>query len=250
MSFVRTLPLHTNLNEVSGTFPNIVVIDVLRACTSAIVAFDHGAKAIYPCASRNEAWKLYKELREKGIEPLLCGERKGFKIEGFDLGNSPLEFTREKVQGRTLIMATTNGTKALKGAEAVAAQDERGWIGIAAFLNAGAVAQKLSASPGDCLIVCSGKEGFFSLEDFIGAGLIVHELLGRTGVTAWSLDDASRAALELYRQHESNLLQLLRTCSHGAYLIECGFEADLPVCAQVNISQWVPTYRQGQLLAR
>ena len=243
MRSIQTLPIRSNVEQLSRRFACGVILDVLRASTTAAVALDHGARAIHPCASRNEAWNRRKELRREGIDPLLCGERGGSKIEGFDLGNSPREFTREQVEGRTLIMATTNGTKALKAAERAA--DE---IALGAYVNAGAVADRLAAGEGDALLVCSGKLGFFSVEDFIGAGLILSELLKRVPPETFQLDDASRAALEQYRMHQDRLLELLQSCSHGAYLIECGFGDDLPICAEAGSTTQVPTYRDGVLL--
>ena len=81
MPLLRTLPLRHNLNQVAEAFAGIVIIDVLRACTSTVAAFENGARAIYPCASREEAWRLREQLRRQAIDPLLCGERGGRKIE-------------------------------------------------------------------------------------------------------------------------------------------------------------------------
>jgi 2-phosphosulfolactate phosphatase len=126
-----------------------VVIDVLRASTSIIVAFQSGCRSIIPVANVDEAARA----RESFPEAILAGEQGGLRVPGFLLGNSPREFTREAVAGRDVILTTSNGTKALRavgGGRTVA---------VGAFQNRSAVADWLVARAADSLIVCSGCEG-------------------------------------------------------------------------------------------
>lgn len=247
---INTLPVRSNMEQVVRGYESIVVLDILRASTTAVVALDQGAQRIFPCGSRHEAFLLKKRLQDEGIEPLLCGERGGRRIEGFDLGNSPREFTAERISHRTLIMATTNGTRALKSAQELVEKHEKGWIAFGAFRNAAAITQRLLNQNGDCLLVASGKEGFFSMEDFVGAGLLIDLLMQAAPEEPWQLDDASGAAHELYLHHHENLLHVLLTCSHGRYLIECGFGDDLPICAEVSTSHCIPMFQNGSLMAK
>jgi 2-phosphosulfolactate phosphatase len=244
---IFTLPSRSDLDHLCEPVQGLTIIDVLRASTTAAFALQAGARAIIPGASRDEARRIQARLKEQGIEPLLCGEREGRKIEGFDLGNSPREFTPERVQGATLIMATTNGAKALRSAE----KHLRGpasWIAFAAYVNARLAARAHRFDRGRNCPGLLGQVRPVLPGDFVGAGLIVHELLQMTGPEGWRLDDASRAALDLYDRHRNSLQELLPTCSHGAYLIECGFGDDLPLCAGVNTMDCLPLWREGELV--
>lgn len=244
---IFTLPSRSDLDHLSEPVEGLAIIDVLRASTTAAFALQAGARALVPSASRDEALRNQARLKGRGLESLLCGERGGRKIEGFDMGNSPREFTPERVNGATLIMATTNGTKALRSAE----KHLRGpssWIAFAAYVNARAAARRIASTEGATALVCSGKFGQFCLEDFVGAGLVVHELFQMTSSDPWQLDDASRAAMDLYDRYRTSLPELLQTCSHGAYLIECGFGDDLPLCAEINTMDCLPLWREGQLV--
>ena len=242
---LHTLPNRHDLEQIHRRMANGVVIDVLRASTTAAVALMNGARAIYPCAEIEEARQLRNELNRQGQSALLCGERDGYVIDGFDLGNSPLEYTPPRIGGRVLILATTNGTRALKATRQILS----GLVCLGGMINAQAVARKLIKSEDDILLVCSGKEEFFALEDFVGAGMIIDEVLQLDPSEKWILDDASKAALVLYNFHRSDLLEMLRNSAHGKYLSECGFTNDLPICAQTNTCESVPTYRDTVLIS-
>lgn len=209
-----------------------VVIDVIRATSTIVEALANGARAIYPTVSTEDAIRLANSLGRE--DTLLCGERKGLKVEGFDLGNSPLEYGTEQVAGKRLVMSTTNGTRAFaaaQGADRVLA---------ASFNNLGAVVGELGRTGDDLVVICAGKEGRFSLDDALCAGVIVLELLGRLGETTTpDLNDASRAAVGLARQLTPDE-ELLRRSAAGAALMEVGLAADLPVCAQRDRHDLVP----------
>jgi 2-phosphosulfolactate phosphatase len=208
-----------------------VVIDVIRATSTIVEALANGAKAIYPTISTEDAIRLTTSLGRD--DTLLCGERKGLKVEGFDLGNSPHEFARERIEGKRLVMTTTNGTRAFaaaQGAEEVLA---------ASFLNLDAVARRLARLERDLVLICAGKEDRFSLDDALCAGILLRGLSEEVGGAGIELDDASRAALALAGSFELDAELLERTAA-GAALVEVGLGEDLPLCAQRGRHDIVP----------
>jgi 2-phosphosulfolactate phosphatase len=210
-----------------------VVIDVIRATTVIVEAFASGARAIYPTVSTEDAIKLAHTLGRE--DTVLCGERKGLKVDGFQLGNSPREFTPEKVGGKRLVMSTTNGTRALwacQGAERTV---------VLSFLNLRAVAHAVAGSPA-LTLVCAGKEGRFALDDAFCAGLLIRELalvLGETGPGRLELNDQARAALSLAGNFTLDA-DFLRSTAAGAALVDIGLGGDLDACARSNRHSLVP----------
>ncbi len=159
-------PLGLNAGDLTGRA--VVVIDVLRATSTIVTALAAGAKAIVPAASSEEVVRVTANLEKNGI--VLAGERRLLKIEGFNLGNSPREMTKEAVGGKTLFLATTNGTPAL-----LAAQGGDPVL-VAAALNFSAVAERarhLFTERGDLVIICAGREKQFALEDAYTAGRLI-----------------------------------------------------------------------------
>jgi 2-phosphosulfolactate phosphatase len=145
-----------------------IVIDVLRSTSTIATALANGARAILPAASTEDALQIARSLGRDGV--LLCGERRNVRIEGFDLGNSPAEFGREVVEGRTLVMCTTNGTSALLATGGARA------VYVASFLNLGAVVEELRRDGGDPVFVCAGRSGLVGLDDVLCAGAAVARL--------------------------------------------------------------------------
>ena len=210
-----------------------VVIDVIRATSTIVEALASGARAVYPTLSSEEAIRLVNSLGRE--DTLLCGERKGLRIEGFDLGNSPHEFTPARVSGKQIVMSTTNGTRAFLAAEGA----DR--VLAASFLNLSAVGEAVSDSE-RVVLVCAGKEGRFSLDDGLCAGLILQGLSGEGDdrpSNDWQLDDASKSVLALVKAHNV-AADLLRETEAGTALVEIGLEADLERCADVDRYQLVP----------
>lgn len=198
-----------------------VVIDVLRATTTLTVALTNGARRVIPADSRARAL----ELRERTPGALLCGERDGRKIEGFDLGNSPSEYDAATVAERDLVFASTNGSLALLRS----ARARRRLLG--AFINASAV---LAAVSGDArvVVVCAGKLGRPSLEDTAFAGWLCARLAERGA----DLDAAARFARALAPRDAGETLALVQGSSHGRYLRRLGgaFAADVELAAEVD----------------
>jgi 2-phosphosulfolactate phosphatase len=205
-----------------------VVVDVLRAMTSIVMAFQHGCRSILPVANSEEALAA----RAAYPDAVLAGEQGGLRVPGFDLGNSPREFTGKAVGGRDVILTTSNGTKALR---AVAAGRT---VAIGAFRNRAAVGDWLVAQGADSLIVCSGYEGGFSLEDAVCAGAIVDR--ARQLAKGLTLGDGARACQVLWQRYGSDLVALFRGTAWGQRMLALGFEADLAVCAEVDATGVVP----------
>ena len=216
----------------------VAVIDVLRATTSMVAALDAGARDVVPTASVEEATRLAETLGREHI--VLCGERDGQKINGFDLGNSPSEFTAAAVQGKTLVMATTNGTTMFNRVKPSSA------VCVACVNNARAAAQALAATGQDILLVCSGKLGRFSLEDAVGAGMVASYLAELSPQAEFT--DGALLAQALYQKYRKNLLRALKAAEHGRYLAGLGYKADLAYAAQENITATVPVLRDGRMV--
>jgi len=216
----------------------VVVIDVLRATSVMVYAMSRGAKEIIPVATVEEAFQIAKSF-PKGAT-LLGGERNSQKIERFDLGNSPKEYVAEKVKGKRLIVTTTNGTKAF---HSVSSGKE---IMVGSFFNIGAVAQRCFELNRDLLIFPSGNGGKFSLEDTVCGGMLIGMILKKTK-SPLLLTDASQSAYILYQRFESNLIENFRLSSHGRDLIDLGLEEDLLFCAQIDITDIVPIFKDGAI---
>ncbi len=212
-----------------------VVIDVLRATTTIIEALSNGCTDVIPVVTVDEAFDLAKRLPRE--ETLIGGERGGLKVKGFDLGNSPSEYTRDVVCGKRVVLTTTNGTKALRS---VAGCEN---VLVAGFTNAHAVVQRCLAMNANPVMVPAGGKGKFSLEDVVCGGMMM-DLLKRGGV---ALTDAARASCILYKAFAHDLLEMARNSEHGGKLIQLGLEEDLAFCVQTDISSSVPSFREGSV---
>ena len=218
----------------------VAVIDVLRASTTIAVALANGAKAIIPLDSTEEVAMRAKQLERGAV--LRAGERKMLKAEGFDLGNSPLEHSRDVVEGKTVLLSTTNGTRAL-----LAVQGARDVV-VASYVNLTGVTTMLRTAlrgGADIAIVCAGHERQFSLEDAACAGRYVHHVARR--LSGIDLNDAALAATLIDRKYGDNLLRLFNSASHGRALAAAGFEADLAVCAAVDSCPIIPIFQDRQI---
>jgi 2-phosphosulfolactate phosphatase len=209
-----------------------VVIDVIRATSTMVEALVNGAKAIHPTSSIDDAIKLRASLGRD--ESLLCGERKGVAIEGFDLGNSPFEYDAETVGGKRLVMTTTNGTMALAAASAA----ER--VYVCSLLNLTAVAEAVSEVD-HLLVVCAGKEERFSLDDAVIAGHVIRQIEAHTGSLP-ELGDAARAAYVLAERYDPDEA-FFRLTAAGSSLEEVGLGRDLASVARKDEYTLVPELR-------
>ncbi len=218
----------------------VVAIDVLRSSTSTCAALMSGAKGVIPTPGPGEAGELWTKLGSDMA--VLAGERDNVKIENFNLGNSPAEFTAEAVGGRFVIMTTTNGTAVYRdthGAELVIC---------GALVNISRVARQTAEAGHDLVIVCSGQEGGFSIEDTICAGMLIH-LLATEGRVEMTLNDAGSLALLLYRSNKTALKKTIEQGEHGRRLTELGFASDVATAAAVDSMPVLPVMRDGRLIA-
>lgn len=209
----------------------VLVVDVLRASTTMVAALGNGCAGIVPVADAAEARQRGDAL---GAAALVAGERKGRMIEGFDLGNSPLEMTTERVGGKTLVFTTSNGTRALLAARAAAA------VGVAGFVNLSASAAWAHAGGRDVTVVCAGELGDVSLEDKVCAGLLIDAIL-RTEPGA-VLTAAARDACEVGRHYGTAVARLAHDSSWGRHLALEGRAADLAACLALDTSTVVPVW--------
>lgn len=228
----------SELSEINLAGRSAAVIDVLRASTTMVSALDAGCKDIIPCSSVEEATRLAETLGRENI--ILCGERDGNKINGFDLGNSPSEFTESAVRTKTLLMATTNGTTVISKTRSAAN------LAIASFLNARAVADYLIGLNSDINLICSGKLGRFSLEDILCAGFLTGIVSSKCPQAV--LTDASKMAMALHKKESKSLLKALKQSQHGSYLISLGYIEDIKYAAQLDITETVPVLKDGRII--
>ncbi len=231
---IQFLPSPPNPNLLSDRV--VVVIDVLRATSVTVQAMSQGASEIIPLATVEEAFRMAKAFPRGFV--LLGGERESKEIPGFDLGNSPREYVAERVEGKKIILTTTNGTKAF---HAVSSGRE---ILAGSFLNIGAVARRCVESEKDLFIFPSGDQGYFSLEDTLCGGMLIDLILKREKEEV-VLTDASYGAQILFQRFKDNLVEAFHLSHHGKELIHRGFEEDLAYCAQIDTTPLVPIFRQG-----
>jgi 2-phosphosulfolactate phosphatase len=215
----------------------VVVIDVLRATSTMIVALENGCSGFIPVSTVEEAMQL--AALKKDPDLLLGGERNAMPLEGFHLGNSPRDYRPEKVRGKVVVLTTTNGTQALLAARKAAE------VFIGAFLNISALSRRLEETGRDVIIACSGEKSLFCLEDTVCGGAII-DRLEQEGVSLLK-NDAAMAAKVLYEYYEGDIHGMLAGCDWGQYLESVGLGKDLRICAQTDSSQLVPVYREGKI---
>jgi 2-phosphosulfolactate phosphatase len=231
---VQLLPLGPPPETLSNRI--VVVIDVLRATSVMVHAISRGAMEVIPAITVDEAFRLAKTF--PAGTTLLGGERGSRKIPGFDLGNSPREYVAEKMGGKRLILTTTNGTRACHAVSGA------GQILVASFFNIGAATQKCFGLRKDVLLFLSGDEGNFSFEDAVCGGMMVDHFIHKNGESI-HLTDAASGVYFLYQQFKHNLVEAFRVSNHGKDLIAKGLEEDLTYCAQIDLTDVVPVFKEG-----
>jgi 2-phosphosulfolactate phosphatase len=230
-------PLGLTAGDLAGR--GVVVIDVLRATTSIVAALASGARAVVPAATSEEAVKMTANLERDGF--VLAGERKYLPIPGFALGNSPLEMTPEQVGGKTVYLATTNGTPALVAAQGADV------VLVGAAINFGALlerARALFVERADLAVICAGHEKQFALEDAYVAGRLVKDVKKR--LRRVELNDGAGVALSLTQRYK-DWQDALKTCEAGRTLHALGLGDDVRFSAQVDRFANVPVYSERRI---
>jgi 2-phosphosulfolactate phosphatase len=227
---VYLLPALVEPAELDGKVA--VVIDVLRATTTIVHALAAGAVEVRPCQEIDDARRLKAEL---GDQAVLGGEREGLPIPGFDFGNSPAEYSAQRMRGKTVVFTTTNGTRAMHRCRHAAR------VLIGAFANFSAVCRELSGQP-EIALVCAGTDGHVTREDTLLAGTIVDDLL-RHGEA--NLNDQAEIAFDAWQtavrlMTDRPLGMMLRASQGGRNLIETGQENDIDLAAQIDKFDLVP----------
>lgn len=211
-----------------------VMIDVLRASSTIVTALHNGAKGVIPVADMGEASKIAQNMDSPNF--LLCGEKDGEKIEGFDLGNSPLEYGSGVVKGKTIILNTTNGTKALSRSSMAE------MVMVGSFLNLKSVVAELKKHK-DVVLVCAGWRGRLSLEDLLCAGNIIYELTN--GKLPESTLDGAKVAFGLYEKFGNDIEGTVRASNHAVRLKGIVGEDDLSYCSTVGKMDVLPVLNEG-----
>jgi 2-phosphosulfolactate phosphatase len=231
-------PAGLTASDVAGRV--VVVIDVLRASTSIATALANGARAVIPVEGTEEVVNRARAFERSEVK--LAGERQMRPIPGFDLGNSPREFAREVVEGKTVLLSTTNGTTAI-----ASLQGPRDVV-IGSYVNFSAVLAMLRAAlrgGTDIAILCAGRDKQFSLEDAACAGRFAHHAMRRR--TDVAVNDAAFASMLIDRRYSDNLMRLFSASAHGRALSEAGYGDDLTDCAAIDSYPIIPIYQDRQI---
>jgi len=219
-----------NADELYFTNKTVVVIDVLRASSTIITALTNGAKEIVPVATVEFAVKVSGGMF--GGKTLIGGERNTKKIDGFAIGNSPFEYSREVVENKYIVYFSTNGSKAIVKAKFA------GELFICSFNNLSAVSKHLINVNKDVEILCAGNDNLFSLEDSVCAGKLIKKIKKKN--KKLEISDSGSAAVALCDRFGDDIFTMLKNSEHGQILLENGFEKDVKYCSEINNSTCIP----------
>ncbi len=214
----------------------VVIIDVFRATSTIAAALWNGAEKIIPVDNIEQCFALGRNLNA-----ITAGERDGKIIPGLQHGNSPAEYPREFISGKTLVLTTTNGTKLLHMAVAKGASD----VITGSFPNLSAVCDFLLTTNKNVVLGCSGWKDRFNLEDTLFAGAVVSRLKSYFTIHC----DASLMAEDMYQQHKNHLYQFIQKTTHWHRLAGYGLEKDLEWCISEDVANVLPVYKNNQLVA-
>ena len=213
----------------------VIIVDIFRASTTMVTAFAHGAKAIYPVASTQEA-----ESEGKRHHCLIAAERNIVRCPFAHLGNDPAEYTADKVQGQEIVFTTTNGTRALT----IAREQGADTILVGALTNLQATLRHCASLGQDIVVLAAGWKGQVSMEDFLYAGAFALQSGGEAS------DDCARMARDLWKEHARTFeerLSYIRTSEHFARLLSAGYEDAVPYCMSLDLFDIVLRLESGWL---
>ncbi len=211
----------------------VVIIDILRATSAICTAFENGALSVIPVATVEEA----RQYKGKGY--LVAAERDGYVLDFADFGNSPFNFTREKVEGKTIVYSTTNGTGLINLATTA------GFIVMGSFLNLSSLAGWISGQERDVVLFCAGWKNRFNLEDSICAGAIAAKLLS---TSLYSIGcDSTHAAMDLWSLAKDNMTLYIDKVAQRTRLHDKGLDDCIEFCLTADFTSKIPVIRDGIL---
>jgi 2-phosphosulfolactate phosphatase len=220
-----------------GRFENreaiVVIIDVLRASSAICTAFSNGAASIIPVSEIDEA----RQYKNKGF--LVAAERDGFVLDFADFGNSPFNFTRDKVEGKTIVYSTTNGTRIIE----LASSSYLTVIGT--FLNISSLTKWLIEQERDIILFCAGWKDKVNLEDSICAGAIAEKLL--KSMQFKTICDSVHVATDLWKHALPNPLEYIEKAAQRSRLRDKGLDDCLEYCMTFDLSDSIPAVQDGVL---
>ena len=236
---IRTFPTYRHVGKTDFRKKTAVVVDVLRATSTITTALSNGCLDVTPVKHIGDAFAQKNEYAD-GVTAYIGGERGGRKVDGFDLGNSPLEYSQEKVNGCHLVLCTTNGTQAIAKAE------YSDFMFMGCLNNVSAVAEAAADAGRDIIILCSGTELEFSIDDVVAAGAVIDRMLS-AGADI-DLDDLGATALYLYRENRNDIMKLIGMSKPFRILSSLGAEKDIEYCIREDIKTNVPVYKNGKIV--
>ncbi len=212
----------------------VVIIDILRASSAICTAFANGVGSIIPVATVDEA----REYKQKGY--LVAAERDGYVLDFADFGNSPFNFTKEKVEGKTIVYSTTNGTGLISKAGGA------GKIAVGAFLNITALTNMIIEHDMDVVLFCAGWKNRFSLEDTLGAGAFAEKLIASGQYS--TICDSTFAAMDLWNQAKADLWGYIQKVGQRSRLRDKGLDDCIPFCLEQDYTDRVPYVKEGVIV--
>ncbi|MEP6466663.1 MAG: 2-phosphosulfolactate phosphatase [Parafilimonas sp.] len=213
----------------------VVIIDVFRATSTITTALYNGAEKVIPVSDVEDCIAIGKKLNA-----ITAGERDGKIIEGLQHGNSPAEYPRSFIEGKTLVLTTTNGTKLLH----MALNKNASEVITGSFPNLAAVCDHLSSSNKNIILGCSAWKDRFNLEDTLFAGAVINQIKKYFTIHC----DSSLMAEDMYQLHCKNIFSFIRKTTHWHRLAAFGLEKDLEYCVTCNVANVLPIYKDGALV--
>ena len=213
----------------------VVVIDVFRATSTIATALYNGAARVIPVDSVDQCIAIGQQTG--GIT---AGERDGKVIEGLSYGNSPAEYPRSFIEGKTLVLTTTNGTKLLH----MALKNGASEVVTGSFPNISALCGHLVAEKKNVILGCSAWKDKFNLEDTLFAGAVIERIKEHFTIHC----DSSLMAEDMYKLHKNDMFSFIRKTTHWHRLAAYGLESDLEYCVSPDLANVLPRYQNGDLV--
>jgi 2-phosphosulfolactate phosphatase len=214
----------------------VVIIDVFRATSTIATALHNGAARVIPVDAVDKCIEIGKQ-----VNGITAGERDGKIIEGLQYGNSPAEYPRSFIEGKTLVLTTTNGTKLLHMALTAGASE----VVTGSFPNLSAVCNFLVQQKKEVILGCSAWKDRFNLEDTLFAGAVIHQIKEHFTIHC----DSSLMAEQIYLLHKNDMFTHIRQLTHWHRLAKFGLEKDLEYCVTIDVANVLPRFKNGALLA-